>query len=308
MSAFAGERARAQLLADGRRLHLQHGPIDLVIEACGPARATNAAYKRAVQAFDTVLTELVEELALLRAPLDPGHNGPDGEVAKRMWAAAKRFGHGCFLTPMIAVAGAVADHMLDVVAADPRIVRAYINNGGDIAIRLGAGQVYSIGICSHPVTGKIDSTTEISSEDGIGGIATSGWRGRSHSLGIADAVTVLADTAANADAAATLIANAVDLPGSNRIRRQPSRELAPDSDLGERLVTIGVEPLTRNEIEDALNSGEELAQSIAGSGIIHSVYLALQGGTRTVGAKGASSSCLPGRLMAGMIIPETANV
>ena len=45
------------------------------------------------------------------------------------------------------------------------------------------------------------------------GIATSGWRGRSFSLGIADAVTVLAATAAEADAAATVIANAVDLPG-----------------------------------------------------------------------------------------------
>ena len=40
----------------------------------------------------------------------------------------------------------------------------------------------------------------------VRGVATSGWRGRSHSLGIADSVTVLAATAAMADAAATVIA------------------------------------------------------------------------------------------------------
>ena len=66
------------------------------------------------------------------------------------------------------------------------------------------------------------------------GVATSGWRGRSFSLGIADAVTVLAATAAAADAAATIIANAVDLPGHPAIARRPASELEDDSDLGDR--------------------------------------------------------------------------
>ena len=38
---------------------------------------------------------------------------------------------------------------------------------------------------------------------GVGGVATSGWPGRSHSLGLAEAGTVLADTAAAADVADT---------------------------------------------------------------------------------------------------------
>ncbi|WP_204349766.1 hypothetical protein, partial [Klebsiella pneumoniae] len=79
--------------------------------------------------------------------------------------------------------------------------------------------------------------------DGIGGIATSGAQGRSFSLGIADSVTVLARDAASADAAATLIANAVDLDHP-AIRRRPARNLDPDSDLGDRLVTVGVGDLT----------------------------------------------------------------
>ena len=86
------------------------------------------------------------------------------------------------------------------------------------------------------------------SRDPVRGIATSGWRGRSFSLGIADAVTVLAATAAKADAAATIIANAVDLPNHAAITRVPAREIAPDNDLGERLVTraVGISARTKS--------------------------------------------------------------
>ena len=37
----------ASLLPDGRRLHLQHGPIDLVIEAWGPREEVALAYRQA---------------------------------------------------------------------------------------------------------------------------------------------------------------------------------------------------------------------------------------------------------------------
>ena len=86
------------------------------------------------------------------------------------------------------------------------------------------------------------------------GVATSGWQGRSHSLGIADAVTVLARCAAVADAAATLIANAVDVdhPG---IRREPARVLDEDSDLGDRPVTVAVPALDPETIDAALDAG-----------------------------------------------------
>jgi ApbE superfamily uncharacterized protein (UPF0280 family) len=61
--------ATAHLLPDGRRLHLQHGPIDLIVEAWGDARAVAAAYQRAVARFPTILPELVAELTILRTPL-----------------------------------------------------------------------------------------------------------------------------------------------------------------------------------------------------------------------------------------------
>ena len=115
------------------------------------------------------------------------------------------------------------------------------------------------------------------------GIATSGWRGRSFSLGIADAVTVLAEDAAAADAAATLIANAVDLPGHSAIVRQPANELSPDSDLGERLVTTDVGSLTAAEIEQALGRGLAVADACRRRGLIHAVALFLDGAHLTVG-------------------------
>src|SRR5438874_19743 len=115
------------------------------------------------------------------------------------------------------------------------------------------------------------------------GRVRSGWRGRSFSLGIADAVTVLAESAAAADAAATIIANAVDLPGHPAISRVPACELAPDSDLGGRLVTQGVGELSDAEIELALGFGVTTARKLIERGLIVAAALNLQGQTRLVG-------------------------
>jgi hypothetical protein len=114
------------------------------------------------------------------------------------------------------------------------------------------------------------------------GIATSGWRGRSFSLGIADAVTVLARSASLADAAATIIANAVDLPGHPGIVRQPARELAPDSDLGSIPVTRSVGELSEDEIQEALDCGARVAEELLASNLISSAALSLQSHSRII--------------------------
>ena len=56
-------------LADGRRRHFQHGPIDLVLEAFGGPGEVAAAYEQAWSRFRSILVELVGELPLLRAPV-----------------------------------------------------------------------------------------------------------------------------------------------------------------------------------------------------------------------------------------------
>ncbi|PTW59033.1 hypothetical protein C8N35_10868 [Breoghania corrubedonensis] len=271
------ERPNARLLADGRRLHLSHGPIDLIIEADGAPAEVTRAYRQAREAFETILHDLVRELPLLRSG---NANRPRGTVARRMHEATTPY-RPEFITPMAAVAGSVADHVLANLIAGRVLSRAYVNNGGDIALRLNEG-VFRVGICDDPVTGAAGGMILVRPDDEIGGVATSGWRGRSHSLGIADAVTVLAPNAAKADAAATMIANKVDLPGSLRIEREPARKLAPDSDLGTRLVTTGVENLTRAEIATALDNGETAATGYLERSLFKAAYLSLAGDRRTL--------------------------
>ena len=181
-----------------------------------------------------------------------------------------------FVTPMIAVAGSVADHVLKAMRRGRSLRRAYVNNGGDIALWLADGERFTVGICNNIDNANIDSTVELQARHKLGGIATSGWRGRSHSLGIADAVTVLAACAADADAAATLIANAVDLPESACIQRQPASALSPDSDLGNRLVTVAVGPLGEQQVTMALERGRQYAQGLIAEGLIAAAYISLQ--------------------------------
>jgi hypothetical protein len=159
--------------------------------------------------------------------------------------------------------------------------RAYVNDGGDIAIHLAPGQSMKAAIAGtgHGLSDRL----VIRAEDRVRGIATSGWRGRSFSLGIADAVTVLARDAVTADVAATLIANAVDLPGHPAIRREPACALQPDSDLGERPVTTDVGPLADEEVSEALERGLAVAEDYRRRGLIEAAALFLGGQSRDCG-------------------------
>jgi uncharacterized protein len=272
-------------LADGR-LHLHDGPIDLIVEAFGEMSAGEEAYAAAWGRFETILDELCAELPLLRA--DPRvAQGPRGAVARRMAAAVAPFRACRFLTPMAAVAGAVAEEVLEAMTTARNLARAYVNNGGDIALHLSLGETFSIGMIDRPDRPSLVGRATVGAADRVRGVATSGWRGRSFSLGAADAVTVLAASAALADAAATLIANAVDIPGHPAIRRTPACDLDPQSDLGERRVTVAVGPLTPGETERALASGAEEAELWRDLGFIEAAALHLGERTRVVGAAGS---------------------
>ena len=283
------------------RLHLQHGPIDLIVTAEGDPAAAALAYARAADRFCGLLDELVGELSMLRLPAEKDRLATfDGPVAQRMAAAIQphlpRYSNADFITPMAAVAGSVADEILQAMGSD--LDRASVNNGGDIALYLGKTAHFDIGIGDErdahlsdfavaataggrgklPLHGRI----RLHQHDRIGGVATSGWRGRSQSLGIADSVTVLAQTAAAADVAATLIANAVwpdDNPKSHwpGVHRQPANEAAPDSDLGARLVTVDVDRLPDQIIKNALRRGAGVARDMRQSGKISAAYGVVQG-------------------------------
>jgi ApbE superfamily uncharacterized protein (UPF0280 family) len=270
------------LLADDRRLHLQDGPIDLIVEAWGSEANIRAAYDAAARRFTGLLDELCAELPELRKAADPANCALQGKVARRMHAAVAPFASEHFITPMAAVAGAVAEEILGAMVEAANLTRAYVNNGGDIALHLSRGEHFTVGLVDRPDQPGVMQTTIIEADDVARGIATSGRHGRSFSLGIADAVTVLARTAAQADAAATVIANAVDLPGHPAVRRCPAHDLQPDSDLGALLVTREVGTLQAFEIASALEAGADKALTLLARGLIESAALRLHGETRIV--------------------------
>jgi hypothetical protein len=280
-------------LADGRRLHLQDGPIDLIVEARGDEANVRAAYDAAARRFTGLLDTLCEQLPELRKAADPNNCRLQGRVARRMHAAVAPFAAEHFITPMAAVAGAVAEEILGAMMQAAHLRRAYVNNGGDIALHLGEGEHFTVGLVDRPDQPSLMRTTIVNADGPVRGIATSGRHGRSFSLGIADAVTVLARTASQADAAATIIANAVDLPGHPAVLRCPAHDLQPDSDLGARLVTRDVGDLSHYEIERALEAGARKAGALLAQGLIEGAALRLHGETRIVAVKGVDTRVPP---------------
>ena len=282
------QRAR---LPDGR-WHFQHGPIDIVIGAEGVAAAVEAAHEAAWARFSTVLTDLVAELPLLRQPVlaHASANPLRGDVARRMWATCAPLVADAagFITPMAAVAGAVAQTLV-VAYQRPGVMRSWVNNGGDIALHLAPGSSARVGLFAdlsrfdgealqRTTTGTLrtDAGFVVRADNPVRGVATSGWRGRSLSRGIADSVTVLAAHAAMADAAATVIANAVNL-ADRAILRRPANQVRDDSDLGEILVTVDVPALSPDRLEQALQQGVSVARRLQARGLVHAVLLVCQG-------------------------------
>jgi ApbE superfamily uncharacterized protein (UPF0280 family) len=267
---------RAARLPDGR-LRLTHGPIDLFVYAYGEDAVSEVAMGLAADAFVDVLPRLVTELPMLRRPVGAA---PQGPVARRMHRACLPFAAETFVTPMAAVAGSVADHVLAAMADGAPLTKAYVNNGGDIAVLLRDDTVFDVGMMTERAEGI--GRLRLRARDAIGGIATSGRGGRSHSLGIADSVTVLARNAAMADVAATLIANAVDVDDP-AVARVPATELDPDSDLGGRLVTVSVGTLPPPARDAALAAGAKTANRFVAGGRIVAACMTLDGETRLVG-------------------------
>jgi ApbE superfamily uncharacterized protein (UPF0280 family) len=262
--------AVAARLGDGR-LHLQHGPIDLIIEAFGAAGEVERAYQQAIARFGDILQRLVDELPILRRPVGDAFPPLHGPVARRM-AEAVWPHRAVYVTPMAAVAGAVADEMLQALVQGRTLDKAYVNDGGDIAIHLAPGHELRAGI----FVAALDGVARLTADRPVRGIATSGWGGRSFSLGIADSVTVLAATAAAADTAATLIANAVNVDHP-AIKRRLARDLDPDSDLGNLPVTVAVGRLPPALIDEALDRGADEAHRLHVAGHVYGAALSLQG-------------------------------
>jgi ApbE superfamily uncharacterized protein (UPF0280 family) len=264
----------------------------LIVDIDAPAATRDRCIAECWDTFQNILPALVAELPALRRPASD-RLPLQGAVAVRMALACAPYADELFITPMAAVAGAVADELIGVLH-QAGVSRACINNGGDIALHLAPGASYDVGVWARidqlPAAGAsgaagLDGRFIVAADMPVRGIATSGWRGRSFSLGVADSVTVLADSAAAADAAATLIANEVDCDAPG-IVRAPAVQLKDESDLGDRLVTVGVPALAPPAIASALARGRRAAECWRDRGLIHAAALFLQGSVEVVHARG----------------------
>lgn len=138
-------------------------------------------------------------------PMDVDNMAP--EIVKVMAWAGRRAGVG----PMAAVAGAVAEFVgRDLCAFTSQVI---VENGGDIFMKTSRPRTLGIYAGENsPFTGKL--AVEIgASANGIGVCTSSGTVSHSLSFGKADAVLIISDSAALADAAATKAGNAVKSPG-----------------------------------------------------------------------------------------------
>ena len=272
---------QCQLMPQENRLYLHHGPIDIIAHVDGPEKIRRNLYKCAKKRFSTVLEELVSELDLLKLPWIEIHQELQGRIARKMFNAVR--GAETFITPMAAVAGAVAEEILETMMNQAKsdvfclekIRRMYVNNGGDISFWLNYGSVFTIGVVDNPLRPELNTKVCLPYESPVRGLATSGWRGRSQSLGIADAVTVLSSSSAFADAAATLIANNVNIEHPEIIRR-PACDVKDDSDLGMYPATVDVPILHEKEVSRALRKGAESAKALIREKKIQSAYISMQ--------------------------------
>lgn len=193
---------------------------------------------------------------------------------RRMIAAARSF-HDPTVTPLICVAGASADEVGDTIFLRKEADKVIVNNGGDIAVRLRADERARIGVKADLQGRNLTHVIELVPKDGVGGVATSGFGGRSFTLGVANAVTVLAADAISADVGATLVGNAANVE-SPRVKRSPARELYPATDIPDLFVTVHIGDLDEVEVETALDAGIRKAEEFREDGLILGAFVAVK--------------------------------
>jgi len=194
-------------------------------------------------------------------------------IAKRMVEAVKLIDEEN-LTPMASVAGAVSDEVRDYLKGEGfDFISA--NNGGDIsifnndpgkAIRVSIGDINKK--IHTPYSLRIEGLKDI-------GIATSGIGGRSLSLGLAEIGTAVAKTAAIADAAATSLCNHTDIE-SPRVIRKKAKEIDPTTDIPHDLVTVDINQLNQDEINNALYNGLTYAYKLLKQNLIIDAFILLK--------------------------------
>ena len=268
-------------VADGTAILAENGPMRLMIQC----RRGDAVDLNAAKAAGQKACSFLARVAMCRGQLHRPAWRVDLEnldpIACKMVDAARTIGDPD-LTPLAAVAGTLADFVADWLV-DQGMTWVIVNNGGDIAIRLAAGETARVGVRPDIRSQTIGTILELNDRRRAWGVNTSGLGGRSLTRGIASAVTVVADCSAMADAAATAIANHC-IVQDPRIHQVPAEQLDPNTDIPGLAVTADVGPLDRWAIDTALNRGLNHAARLVQRGVIDDALITVKGHSRmTVG-------------------------
>ncbi|MDD3844882.1 MAG: hypothetical protein PHC90_00835 [Syntrophorhabdaceae bacterium] len=259
-------------------MYVEVGPASLVIT--GEKRGVPFLFLREEieELVRSILRDIRECLPILRQKAYRIKNVSHlPEVAKRMTEAVKLVDENN-LTPMAAVAGAVADMVKEHFAMQDLDLLT-VNNGGDLSLFNKTGRPLRVGI-GNIISGK--PTPYVMILDGVHdlGMATSGFGGRSLTLGLADTVTAVAKTAVLADAAATHICNRTNVETDLAVREK-ARLIDPGTDIPEEDVTVAVGSLSPELVARALGCGLTAANALRERTIIEYAAIALKEGIAT---------------------------
>lgn len=233
----------------------------------------------------TLLGELREVLPVLKRKAGLIKNTRAlPEVARRMVEATQAV-DGITLTPMAAVAGAIADVLLERILSEYRPDFLFVNNGGDVSVYSRDGEGFWVALGDIEAEGRWRRLLWVSGLKRVG-IATSGLGGRSFTMGVCDSVTVFAESGSLSDAAATFVCNATFLERACA-RKAKASDLDPLSDLGEEEVVLERRPLWPWEAEEALAKGLEAAWALKRRGVILEALLCLEGSFRATLEEGS---------------------
>ena len=245
------------------------GPMTLTISAwrqgsAVPVIAAKAAHKALICLKD--LARFKNYLKIRAYKLPAGKKLPPVVELTRLAAMQKPRD----LSPMSAVAGAVAD-LTCQEGFDLGADKILVNNGGDIALRLGPSAKATVGV-EQPCLDKTKNRSILGKlifdrNSQVGGVATSGWQGRSLSKGVADMVTVWAENAARADALATWLGSAITVSGPG-VEKVKGAKIDPLGDLADEQVVAKVLRLSFKQRIEALRKGESAARGLLAEGLI----------------------------------------
>ena len=268
------ETGSIQTLSSGTVL-VDYGPMHMFISVFENGRPLISLAEEGAHLAMRVLEDLAKFLPVMKKrskELEIEETFPN--VVQRMIEATKKMGEPD-LTPLASVAGTASDVVADFIFSRGG-TKIIVDNGGDIAIRLTEGEVARVGVKTEIDAKQPTYLISIDSTMEIGGVATSGLGGRSFTKGIASAATVLSQTAAFSDAAATVIGNFTNVEDPS-IVRSLAEKIYPDTDIAGELVTIKVGKLSEEKVQEALNNGLSKAHSVYQRGLITGALIALQG-------------------------------